>query len=158
MSAMPDLRLQAPPEVKSKAKQPAKAPEPRKNEASGFAEVYAKERQSKSAERSGPTNKPAEGQSAPANGEPAASAETADESSDLAAAGNSLPVEDEGATQELDPLLAMVLGDSQTPVEAPPATDPALAMAAPVLAAGEPVVADVKAGFLPAAICPNKSS
>ena len=47
MSALPDLRLQATPEVKSKAKQPAKAPEPSKNGASSFAEVYAKERQAK---------------------------------------------------------------------------------------------------------------
>jgi flagellar hook-length control protein FliK len=53
MSAMPDLRLQATPEVKSKAKPPAKAPEPSKNEASSFAEVYAKERQAKPGEEPG---------------------------------------------------------------------------------------------------------
>ena len=82
MSAMPDLRLQATPEVKSKAKQPAKAPEPSRNEASGFAEVYAKERQSKSAERAGPSAKPTEERPVSAAGEPAASAETAGEASD----------------------------------------------------------------------------
>ncbi|MGQ7958643.1 flagellar hook-length control protein FliK [Pseudomonas sp. SP16.1] len=141
MSAMPDLRLQATPEVKSKAKQPAKAPEPSRNEASGFAEVYAKERQSKSAERAGPSAKPAEERPVSATGEPAASAETAGEASDLAAAGNSLPAEGQSAEQELDPLLAMALGGSQTPVEELSATAPALGAATPVLASADPFVA-----------------
>lgn len=54
MSVAPDLLLKPAPEMKPKASAP-KAPdtsaEPRKNEASSFAQVYAKERQAKAAER-----------------------------------------------------------------------------------------------------------
>lgn len=64
MSALPDLRLQATPEVKSKAKQPAKAPEPSNNGASSFAEVYARERQAKPGEGAGSTDKTSPEQSA----------------------------------------------------------------------------------------------
>ncbi|MFI8743975.1 flagellar hook-length control protein FliK [Pseudomonas sp. NPDC077186] len=113
MSAMPDLRLQATPEVKSKAKPPAKAPEPSKNEASSFAEVYAKERQAKPGERAGGAATPGEERPAGASGEPAASAEAAAEQPAVAAAGNSLPAEGE-TPAELDPLLAMALGGIQT--------------------------------------------
>ncbi|WP_457790335.1 flagellar hook-length control protein FliK [Pseudomonas sp. PL-6] len=114
MSAMPDLRLQATPEVKSKAKPPAKAPEPSKNEASSFAEVYAKERQAKPGERAGEAAKPDEERPAGAGGEPAASAEAAAEQPAVAADGNSLPAEGE-TPAELDPLLAMALGGIQAP-------------------------------------------
>ncbi|RMH84756.1 flagellar hook-length control protein FliK [Pseudomonas sp. AOB-7] len=112
MSAMPDLRLQATPEVKSKAKPPAKAPEPSKNEASSFAEVYAKERQAKPGERAGGAATPGEERPAGVSGEPAASAEAAAEQPVVAADGNSLPAEGE-TPAELDPLLAMALGGIQ---------------------------------------------
>ena len=45
MSVAPDLLLKSAPEMKPKsaaAKTPEKAPEPRKTEASSFAQVYAK--------------------------------------------------------------------------------------------------------------------
>jgi flagellar hook-length control protein FliK len=133
MSAMPDLRLQATPEVKSKAKPPAKAPEPSKNEASSFAEVYAKERQAKPGERAGDAAKPGEERPASVSDEPAASAEAAAEQPAVAADGNSLPAEGETPT-ELDPLLAMALGGIQAQAaqaaEAAPADEalPALAL------------------------------
>ncbi|PZQ29276.1 MAG: flagellar hook-length control protein FliK, partial [Ectopseudomonas oleovorans] len=80
MSALPDLRLQATPEVKSKAKQPAKAPEPSKNGASSFAEVYTKERQAKPGERAGSTDKTSQEQkSAPSAGEPDAASTAAEQ-------------------------------------------------------------------------------
>ncbi|AYC32533.1 flagellar hook-length control protein FliK [Pseudomonas cavernae] len=53
MSVAPDLLLTSKPEVKPKApvaKAPAHTAEPRKDEASSFAQVYAKERQAKAAE------------------------------------------------------------------------------------------------------------
>jgi len=130
MSALPDLRLQATPEVKSKAKQPAKAPEPSKNGASSFAEVYAKERQAKPGERAGSTDKTSQEQkSAPSAGEPDA-ASTAAEQPAVAAPGNSLPTQ-ENAAEELDPLLAMALGGIQAQVDDAPLTEESSAL--PVL-------------------------
>ncbi|KJU78322.1 flagellar hook-length control protein [Ectopseudomonas oleovorans] len=132
MSALPDLRLQATPEVKSKAKQPAKAPEPSKNGASSFAEVYAKERQAKPGERAGSTDKTSQEQkSAPSAGEPDA-ASTAAEQPAVAAPGNSLPTQ-EGAAEELDPLLAMALGGIQVQVDDAPLTEGASALPALVI-------------------------
>jgi flagellar hook-length control protein FliK len=128
MSAMPDLRLQATPEVKSKAKPPAKAPEPSKNEASSFAEVYAKERQAKPGERAGGAGTPGEERPASTSGEPAASAEAAAEQPAVAAAGNSLPAEGE-TPAELDPLLAMALGGIQAQAAPTGAALPASALA-----------------------------
>lgn len=116
MSALPDLRLQATPEVKSKAKQPAKAPEPSKNGASSFAEVYAKERQAKPGEHAGNVEKPKPEQgNDPATAE-ADAATAAAEQPEVAASGNSLPSEDIGE-EELDPLLAMALGGVQPQTE-----------------------------------------
>ncbi|MDH1621969.1 flagellar hook-length control protein FliK [Pseudomonas chengduensis] len=130
MSALPDLRLQATPEVKSKAKQPAKALEPRNNGASSFAEVYAKERQGKPGERAGSTDKTSQEQkSAPSAGEPDA-ASTAAEQPAVAAPGNSLPTQ-ENAAEELDPLLAMALGGIQAQVDDAPLTEESSAL--PVL-------------------------
>ncbi|MET1078184.1 MAG: flagellar hook-length control protein FliK [Pseudomonas sp.] len=54
MSVAPDLLLRPAPEIKAKtaaAKPPARAPEPQQKEASSFAQVYAKERQARPAER-----------------------------------------------------------------------------------------------------------
>ncbi|AVO55053.1 flagellar hook-length control protein FliK [Ectopseudomonas mendocina] len=126
MSALPDLRLQATPEVKSKAQPPAKAPEPSKNGASSFAEVYAKERQSKPGERANGSAQSNQEPAKPATDSPGAAAEEAD----VAASGNSLP-SDEQAPEAIDPLLAMALGGIQTqPEEAPPTED---ALEAPAL-------------------------
>jgi len=122
MSALPDLRLQATPEVKSKAKQPAKAPEPSKNGASSFADVYAKERQAKPGERAGSTDKTSQEQkSAPPKGE-AEIAPAAAEQPAVAASGNSLPTQ-EGAEEELDPLLAMALSGIQFQLDEAPASE-----------------------------------
>ena len=121
MSVMPDLLLQAAPEVKSKAKPAAKAPEPSKNESSSFDKVYAKERQVQSGERTGETRKVAE-QRSTSNDEEAAPVEAAPaEPSEVAADGKTLPVDGEPA-QELDPLLAMAMalnGGAPLPVETP---------------------------------------
>ncbi len=141
MSALPDLRLQATPEVKSKAKQPAKAPEPSKNGASSFAEVYAKERQAKPGERAGNAEKPKQEQSSgPATAE-ADAATAAAEQPEVAASGNSLPSEETGE-EELDPLLAMALGGMQPQTEEAALPDEELEPAALVItgaaaAAGE---------------------
>ncbi|WP_296231973.1 flagellar hook-length control protein FliK [uncultured Pseudomonas sp.] len=116
MSALPDLRLQATPEVKSKAKQPAKAPEPSKNGASSFADMYAKERQAKPGERTGSTDKSSQEQKPAASSGAADTASSAAEQPSVAAPGNSLPTQ-EGVEEELDPLLAMALGGIQVPVE-----------------------------------------
>lgn len=127
MSAFPDLRLQATPEVKSKAQPPAKAPEPNKNGASSFAEVYAKERQSKPGERTNGTAQNNQEPAKPASESPGAAAEEAD----VAASGNSLPTDEEAPEEALDPLLAMALGGSQPQSEeVPPAED---ALDAPAL-------------------------
>lgn len=126
MSALPDIRLQAAPEVKSKAQPPAKAPEPSKNGASSFAEVYAKERQSKPGERANGSAQNNQEPAKPAADSPGAAAEEAD----VAASGNSLPT-DEQAPETIDPLLAMALGGIQPqPEEAPPTED---ALEAPAL-------------------------
>ncbi|WP_395504580.1 flagellar hook-length control protein FliK [Ectopseudomonas hydrolytica] len=125
MSALPDLRLQATPEAKSKAKQPAKAPEPSKKEASSFAEVYAKERQAKPGERSGSTAKSSQEQPAKPGAEASSPAATAAEQPVVAAPGNSLPAE-EGTQEALDPLLAMALGGMPLPADMVPAAEEAL--------------------------------
>ncbi|HLD68008.1 MAG TPA: flagellar hook-length control protein FliK, partial [Pseudomonas sp.] len=60
MSVAPDLLLRPAPEVKPKAsapKAPAKPAEPSQNQASSFAQVYARERQAKPAETSQSANK-----------------------------------------------------------------------------------------------------
>mgnify|MGYP006181638547 CR=1 FL=1 len=132
MSALPDLRLQATPEVKSKAKPPAKAPEPSKNGASSFAEVYAKERQAKPGERAGNTDKTSQEQkSAPSAEEPDAASAAAEQPA-VAAPGNSLPTQ-EGAEEELDPLLAMALGGIQSQVDDAPLTEESSALPALVI-------------------------
>lgn len=124
MSALPDIRLQATPEVKSKAKQPAKAPEPSKNGASSFAEVYAKERQAKPGERAGSTDKTTQEQKPASPGAESEAVSSAAEQPAVAAPGNSLPTE-EVADEELDPLLAMALGGIQPQVDEASVTEEA---------------------------------
>ncbi|MFH6601542.1 flagellar hook-length control protein FliK [Ectopseudomonas khazarica] len=145
MSALPDLRLQATPEVKSKAKQPAKAPEPSKNGASSFAEVYAKERQAKPGERAGNAEKPKQEQSnGPAMAE-ADAATAAAEQPEVAASGNSLPSEETGE-EELDPLLAMALGGMQPQTEEAALPDEELEPAALVITGATAAAAGEEAG------------
>lgn len=115
MAVAPDLLLQSAPEVKPRkaaARPPAETPQPRKNESSSFAQVYAKERQTSAVERHEGTAKTArnkseaEGDAAPAEAQPGAEATV------VADSGNDLPVDSEVATPdaealeaELDPLL-----------------------------------------------------
>ena len=115
MAVAPDLLLQSAPEVKprkSAARPPADAQPPRKNEASSFAQVYAKERQANAVERhegaakSARNKSEAECDAAPAEAQPGAEAAV------VADSGNDLPVDSEVAAQgtetlegELDPLL-----------------------------------------------------
>ncbi|PAU65668.1 hypothetical protein BZL41_05715 [Pseudomonas sp. PIC25] len=119
MSVAPDLLLKAAPEVKPKAA-PAKAPEPRKNEASSFAQVYAKERQAKSAERSEKPEKPER----PAAAKPADAGEaektdeaSAAESTVVADSGNSLPTDPAQEDPTLDPMLLMAMAGQVPPEE-----------------------------------------
>lgn len=115
MAVAPDLLLQSAPEVKPRkaaARPPAETPQPRKNESSSFAQVYAKERQSSAVERHEGAAKTARNKSeaecdaAPAEAQPGAEATV------VADSGNDLPVDSAVATQEaaaqepeLDPLL-----------------------------------------------------
>lgn len=115
MAVAPDLLLQSAPEVKPRkaaARPPAETPQPRKNESSSFAQVYAKERQTSAVERhegaakSARNKSEAEGEAAPAEAQPGAGATV------VADSGNDLPVDSEVATPgaealeaELDPLL-----------------------------------------------------
>ena len=141
MSALPDLRLQATPEVKSKAKQPAKAPEPSKNGASSFAEVYARERQSKPGERAGSTDNTTQEQNSAAPGAESEAASTAAEQPAVAAPGNSLPTE-AVADEELDPLLAMALGGIQPQVDESSVTEESPHIPALVITGGAGAATD----------------
>ncbi|MDD0843856.1 flagellar hook-length control protein FliK [Pseudomonas sp. Gutcm_11s] len=127
MSVAPDFLLQSAPEVRPKAaaaKAPASAPEPSNNEASSFAEVYAKERQAKAAERKEASAKAAEERSADAKpaGEPKADA--AAEEPAVAESGKGLPEETADAGEEgVDPLLLMAMTGQLPTAES---VDPAL--------------------------------
>ena len=115
MAVAPDLLLQSAPEVKPRkaaARPPAETPQPRKNEASSFAQVYAKERQANAVERHEGAAKSARNKSeAECDAEPA-EAHPGAEAAVVADSGNDLPVDSEVATPdaealeaELDPLL-----------------------------------------------------
>ncbi|MBH2034144.1 MAG: flagellar hook-length control protein FliK [Pseudomonadales bacterium] len=115
MAVAPDLLLQSAPEVKprkSAPKPPADAQPPRKNEASSFAQVYAKERQTNAVERHEAAAKSARNKSDAASDAVPAEALPGAEAAVVADSGNDLPVDSEVATQgaetleaELDPLL-----------------------------------------------------
>lgn len=115
MAVAPDLLLQSAPEVKprkSAPKPPADAQPPRKNEASSFAQVYAKERQTNAVERHEAAAKSARNKSDAASDAVPAEALPGAEAAVVADSGNDLPVGSEVATQgaetleaELDPLL-----------------------------------------------------
>lgn len=120
MSVAPDFLLQSAPDIRPKAataKPPASAPEPVKNEASSFAEVYAKERQGKVAERKeAPAKSGAQSADEGKSTEPAVD-EAVTEQPVVADSGKTLP--EEGVAEEtstLDPLLLMAM-TGQLPVE-----------------------------------------
>lgn len=153
MSVAPDFLLQSAPEVRPKtpaAKAPANGPEPRNNEASSFAEVYAKERQSKAAERKESSAKAAEERSAEAKPTDEATAEPAAEQPVVAESGNALPEESaEGGEEGVDPLLLMAMtgqlpaaetvdplvAQGEVPVEG---NDPLLQTTTPIVASAAP--------------------
>ena len=113
MSVAPDFLLQSPADVRPKAvtaKPPANAPEPAKREASSFAEVYAKERQNKVAERKEAAAKSsAEAADEGKTAEPEI-ADAAVEQPVVADSGKALP-EDVEVEEEstIDPLLLMAM-------------------------------------------------
>lgn len=116
MSVAPDLLLKSAPEIKPKASvanAPAKPAEPNKNEASSFAQVYAKERQAKAAERSDAAAKSDREAKSEASGAGAAPAAAAAEPPPLADSGKSLPNEPVAEDAVIDPLL--LLGMSGQP-------------------------------------------
>lgn len=121
MSVAPDILLQPAPDVRPKAaatKAPAKAPEPAKNEASSFAEVYAKERQAKAAERKESAAKAREERSDEAKPSDTAKAEAPAGQPIVADSGNALPEEDLAEIEEgvIDPLLLLAM-NGQLPVD-----------------------------------------
>lgn len=142
MPVAPDMLLQAKPEVKPNfqaAKSQVRTPEPSNSEAPSFAQMYAKERQAKPAERSEPAakqtrDKPADNRK---SNEPAdkPAAAPADKPSTVADSGNALPSEAAPATSDsttdttagegsstLDPLLLMAMNGQmpQVPTEPQP--------------------------------------
>lgn len=114
MSVAPDFLLQSAPDVRPKApaaKAPSTAPEPSRSEASSFAEVYAKERQAKAAERKEVGSKAAEERAAESKTADEPAAEAAAEQPAVAESGNTLPEEvvEGGEAEVVDPLLLMAM-------------------------------------------------
>jgi flagellar hook-length control protein FliK len=151
MSVAPDFLLQSAPDVRPKApaaKAPSTAPEPSRGEASSFAEVYAKERQAKAAERKEAGSKAAEERAAESKTTEEPAAEAAAEQPVVAENGNTLPEEvvDGGEEEVVDPLLLMAMTGQLPATEM---VDPALSGAAeavegegePLLQASAPTVA-----------------
>ncbi len=149
MSVAPDFLLQSAPDVRPKApaaKAPSTAPEPSRGEASSFAEVYAKERQAKAAERKEAGSKAAEERAAESKTAKEPAAEAAAEQPAVAESGNTLPEEvvDGGEEEVVDPLLLMAMTGQLPATEM---VDPALSGAAeavkgePLLQASAPTVA-----------------
>ena len=151
MSVAPDFLLQSAPDVRPKApaaKAPSTAPEPSRGEASSFAEVYAKERQAKAAERKEAGSKAAEERAAESKMTEEPAAEAAAEQPAVAESGNTLPEEvvDGGEEEVVDPLLLMAMTGQLPATEV---VDPALSGAAeavegkgePLLQASAPTVA-----------------
>ena len=146
MSVAPDFLLQSAPDVRPKApaaKAPSTAPEPSRGEASSFAEVYAKERQAKAAERKETAAKAAEERAAESKTAKEPAAEAAAEQPAVAESGNTLPEEvvDGGEEEVVDPLLLMGMTGQLPATEM---VDPALSGAAEgesLLQASAPTVA-----------------
>jgi flagellar hook-length control protein FliK len=134
MAVSPDLLLniKAPTAAAKAASASSKAaPQTSRDEPSSFANVYAKERQAKPAERSDSAAKPARDK--PVNEKP--SQETAEaggtKKPDVAEAGNELPGDDVVADDagqsdeaELDPLLLLGLGGQGEKIDDPLSTQP----------------------------------
>lgn len=143
MSVAPDFLLQSAPDVRPKApaaKAPSTAPEPSRGEASSFAEVYAKERQAKAAERKEAGSKAAEERAAESKTTEEPAAEAAAEQPAVAESGNTLPEEvvDGGEEEVVDPLLLMAMTGQLPATEM---VDPALSGAAEVVEGeGEPLL------------------
>lgn len=115
MSVAPDLLLRPAPEVKPKAsaaKAPAKPAEPSQNQASSFAQVYAKERQAKPAETSQSASKREDDSGDKLSSEDEASPTAAAGEPTIADSGKPLPTE-----PALDPLLLLGI-TGQLPGEA----------------------------------------
>jgi flagellar hook-length control protein FliK len=143
MSVAPDFLLQSAPDVRPKApaaKAPSTAPEPSRGEASSFAEVYAKERQAKAAERKETAAKAAEERAAESKTAKEPAAEAAAEQPAVAESGNTLPEEvvDGGEEEVVDPLLLMAMTGQLPATEV---VDPALSGSAEAVEGeGEPLL------------------
>ncbi|XQE65465.1 flagellar hook-length control protein FliK [Pseudomonas sp. P3C3] len=144
MSVAPDFLLQSAPDVRPKApaaKAPSTAPEPSRSEASSFAEVYAKERQAKAAERKEAGSKAAEERAAESKTTDEPATEAAVEQPAVAESGNTLPAEEvvEGGDEAVvDPLLLMAMTGQLPSTEV---VDPALSGVAEVVEGeGEPIL------------------
>lgn len=143
MSVAPDFLLQSAPDVRPKApaaKAPSTAPEPSRGEASSFAEVYAKERQAKAAERKEAGSKAAEERAAESKTAEEPAAEAAAEQPAVAESGNTLPEEvvDGGEEEVVDPLLLMAMTGQLPATEV---VDPALSGSAEAVEReGEPLL------------------
>ncbi|MBU1488561.1 MAG: flagellar hook-length control protein FliK [Gammaproteobacteria bacterium] len=119
--SVPDLLLKSAPKIKPRPAAPnnaAKAPEPRKNESSSFADVYAKERQAKAAQRS---DDAAKAESRESVAEEAAPADPAAEEPVLADSGNALPSELQPDPVVEDPALLLSLLGQAPVVDVDPA-------------------------------------
>ena len=113
MAVAPDPLLRSAPQIKPKTsagKAPEKPAEPRKNQASSFAQVYAKERQAKAAERSDASAKPnreAKSATQDAQSPQAPEAATVAQQPEFADSGKLLPSDAAVDDPALDPLLAL---------------------------------------------------
>ncbi|MDX1723051.1 MAG: flagellar hook-length control protein FliK [Pseudomonas sp.] len=113
MAVAPDPLLRSVPQLKPKTsagKAPEKPAEPRKNEASSFAQVYAKERQAKAAERSDASAKPnreAKSAAQDAQSPQAPEAAAVAQQSEFADSGKLLPSDAAVDDPALDPLLTL---------------------------------------------------
>lgn len=145
MPVAPDMLLQAKPEVKPNfqaAKSQVRTPEPSNSGAPSFAQMYAKERQAKPAERSEPAPKQARDKPADnrKSDEPAdkPAAAPADKPTTVADSGNALPSDAAATTSDdstdttssdgsstLDPLLLMAMSGQTPPVPTEPQVQPA---------------------------------
>ncbi|GLZ85930.1 flagellar hook-length control protein FliK [Metapseudomonas resinovorans] len=143
MPVAPDLLLQARPEVKPKApaaKAPEKPAETNKGEAPSFAQMYAKERQAKAAERSEAAAKQARDKADEAANQDQPAADPAASPPAVADSGKPLPAEEGGESQEkadesaMDPMLLLAM-TGQLPADAVPVEADGAAEALPAVTA-----------------------
>jgi flagellar hook-length control protein FliK len=116
VSVAPDLFLKPAAEVRPKtppAKAPAKPAEPSKNEASSFAQVYAKERQANTAVRADASARPSRETRPDVDDADEPQAAAAVDQPPLAESGKALPSEPAPEPQAFDPLLLMGLVGQQ---------------------------------------------